>query len=134
MDNKKDTIIDFLHKSKIVPGFLEETKQSTASSIPDEFQELARRTSGERTERSQTVVPTRSPIVPQRQHLKGEGYTIDDCYGARPVSTTKLPTRLTYAGSLLEDKKEKPKEIGGFKGQEPTIHGDWQHKGRVTDF
>ena len=27
-----------------------------------------------------------------------------------------------------------PKEIGGFKGQEPTTHGDWQHKGRVTDF
>ncbi len=25
-------------------------------------------------------------------------------------------------------------EIGGFKGQEPTTYGDWQHKGRVTDF
>jgi hypothetical protein len=26
------------------------------------------------------------------------------------------------------------KEIGGVKGQEPTIHGDWQHKGKVSDF
>ena len=26
------------------------------------------------------------------------------------------------------------KEIGGFKGQEPTKYGDWQHRGRVTDF
>lgn len=32
------------------------------------------------------------------------------------------------------DHKENPKEIGGFKGQEPTTYGDWQHKGRVTDF
>jgi homeobox protein ESX1 len=27
-----------------------------------------------------------------------------------------------------------PKEIGGAKGPEPTRYGDWQHKGRVTDF
>ncbi len=51
-------------------------------SIQDEFQELARCTSGERTRRSQTVVPTRSPIVPQRQHLKGKGY-INNNFTAR---------------------------------------------------
>ncbi len=27
-----------------------------------------------------------------------------------------------------------PKEIGGTDGPEPTRYGDWQHKGRVTDF
>ena len=27
-----------------------------------------------------------------------------------------------------------PKEIGGVAGPEPTRYGDWQHKGRVTDF
>ena len=27
-----------------------------------------------------------------------------------------------------------PKEIGGAKGPEPTRYGDWQHKGRVSDF
>ncbi len=26
------------------------------------------------------------------------------------------------------------KEIGGYKGPEPTEFGDWQHKGRVSDF
>jgi len=27
-----------------------------------------------------------------------------------------------------------PKEFGGVEGPEPTRYGDWQHKGRVTDF
>lgn len=27
-----------------------------------------------------------------------------------------------------------PKEIGGPKGPEPTRYGDWQYKGRCTDF
>jgi hypothetical protein len=30
---------------------------------------------------------------------------------------------------------DKPaREIGGYDGPEPTRFGDWQHKGRVTDF
>ncbi len=35
-----------------------------------------------------------------------------------------------------DNAKNKPvaKEIGGVKGKEPTTYGDWQHKGRVTDF
>ena len=28
----------------------------------------------------------------------------------------------------------RPEEIGGPKGPEPTRYGDWQVKGRVTDF
>jgi hypothetical protein len=27
-----------------------------------------------------------------------------------------------------------PKEIGGPKGPEPTRYGDWEQKGRATDF
>lgn len=30
--------------------------------------------------------------------------------------------------------KHMPKEIGGVKGPEPTRYGDWEHKGRCTDF
>ena len=30
--------------------------------------------------------------------------------------------------------KPLPKEIGGAKGPEPTRYGDWEHKGRCTDF
>lgn len=27
-----------------------------------------------------------------------------------------------------------PEEIGGYDGPEPTRFGDWEHKGRTTDF
>ncbi|NQW12049.1 MAG: DUF1674 domain-containing protein [Alphaproteobacteria bacterium] len=30
--------------------------------------------------------------------------------------------------------KDMPPERGGYDGPEPTRYGDWQHKGRVTDF
>lgn len=40
---------------------------------------------------------------------------------AEPVSGQAAPPAL-------------PKEIGGAPGPEPTRYGDWQHKGRVTDF
>lgn len=40
-----------------------------------------------------------------------------------------------------EDPKQKPetapplpKEVGGTSGPEPTRYGDWEHKGRCTDF
>lgn len=29
---------------------------------------------------------------------------------------------------------EKPREYGGPKGLEPTRYGDWEQKGRCTDF
>ncbi len=32
------------------------------------------------------------------------------------------------------DKPAMPKEIGGPKGPEPTRYGDWEQKGRCTDF
>ena len=31
-------------------------------------------------------------------------------------------------------KNKKVKEIGGPKGPEPTRYGDWEFKGRVSDF
>ena len=38
------------------------------------------------------------------------------------------------APAPAQPKPEMPKEIGGAPGPEPTRYGDWQHKGRVTDF
>lgn len=32
------------------------------------------------------------------------------------------------------EKINEPKEIGGQKGLEPTRYGDWEKKGRVSDF
>lgn len=39
-------------------------------------------------------------------------------------------------GKTAADKSAaaKPVEIGGPPGPEPTRYGDWQFKGRVTDF
>ena len=33
-----------------------------------------------------------------------------------------------------EHSKERPKEIGGPKGLEPTRYGDWEKRGRCIDF
>lgn len=33
-----------------------------------------------------------------------------------------------------EKPAEKPQETGGPKGPEPTRYGDWEQKGRCTDF
>ena len=30
--------------------------------------------------------------------------------------------------------KDLPPERGGYDGPEPTRYGDWEHKGRATDF
>jgi hypothetical protein len=43
----------------------------------------------------------------------------------------------TFAEKEKETKKETegaPEEIGGYKGQEPTRYGDWDIKGRCSDF
>lgn len=34
----------------------------------------------------------------------------------------------------LGDQDENEEEIGGPKGLEPTRYGDWERKGRVSDF
>ncbi len=36
--------------------------------------------------------------------------------------------------TATESEKKKEKEIGGPKGPEPTRYGDWEQKGRCTDF
>ncbi len=30
--------------------------------------------------------------------------------------------------------KTRPREFGGAEGPDPTRYGDWQHKGRCSDF
>lgn len=41
---------------------------------------------------------------------------------------------LTPFPPFPDGKNPKTGEIGGPSGPEPTIYGDWQRKGRVTDF
>ncbi|MBV9785919.1 MAG: DUF1674 domain-containing protein [Acidisphaera sp.] len=45
---------------------------------------------------------------------------MDEKPGAEPEPDKPLPN--------------KPKEIGGPAGPEPTRYGDWEQKGRCTDF
>jgi hypothetical protein len=49
---------------------------------------------------------------------------------------TDTPTHTDAPAPSDEMKKtaEKPKEIGGPKGLEPTRYGDWDVNGRCSDF
>jgi homeobox protein ESX1 len=38
------------------------------------------------------------------------------------------------AGDPPEEKPVRMKEVGGPAGPEPTRYGDWERKGRVSDF
>ena len=42
-------------------------------------------------------------------------------------SVDKLTQRIDSAEFEVE-------EVGGYNGLSPTRYGDWQHKGRVSDF
>ncbi|MGH7103630.1 MAG: biotin--[acetyl-CoA-carboxylase] ligase [Acetobacteraceae bacterium] len=61
--------------------------------------------------------------------------------GLGPEGALRLETssglRTIHSGEILEPasiSSELPKEIGGPPGPEPTRYGDWQYKGRVSDF
>lgn len=40
----------------------------------------------------------------------------------------------TDTDTALKGPEQKPGEIGGPKGPEPTRYGDWEFKGRCSDF
>ena len=46
-----------------------------------------------------------------------------------PPADTPPPQPAVPSGA-----KPPPKEVGGPKGPEPTRYGDWEQKGRCTDF
>jgi hypothetical protein len=52
------------------------------------------------------------------------------------IKKTKTNSPLPLpSGTKVEGKKPvMPREIGGPKGPEPTRYGDWEQKGRCTDF
>ena len=49
-----------------------------------------------------------------------------------PVPATETPAEPAPAAPPA--KTPMPKEIGGPSGPEPTRYGDWERKGRVSDF
>ena len=46
-------------------------------------------------------------------------------------STSKIGENIGLKQEYFE---ERPKEIGGPKGLEPTRYGDWEKRGRCIDF
>ncbi|MFP3011642.1 MAG: DUF1674 domain-containing protein [Rickettsia sp.] len=54
--------------------------------------------------------------------------------GRTYVREYRLNSKNSPVSSFVNDAAPKEKEIGGVKGLEPTRYGDWQHKGKVTDF
>lgn len=52
---------------------------------------------------------------------------------ADPASAAKDAAEAVPAGTLTGP-EQKPGEIGGPKGPEPTRYGDWEFKGRCSDF
>lgn len=52
----------------------------------------------------------------------------------KPDTTPQATTAAEPAPATPAAKKPMPKEIGGPSGPEPTRYGDWERKGRVSDF
>ena len=50
-----------------------------------------------------------------------------------PTETPPAPTPQS-GGGVADAKPQRPKEIGGPKGPEPTRYGDWEKNGRCIDF
>jgi hypothetical protein len=51
-----------------------------------------------------------------------------------PASPPPAPEPKAEPKPQRPAKKPMPKEIGGPSGPEPTRYGDWERKGRVSDF
>jgi hypothetical protein len=64
---------------------------------------------------------------PRTRHLDA----MDDT--GTPQPAPQDPSQ-TEAAAAKPAAPKLPKEIGGAPGPEPTRYGDWQHKGRVSDF
>ncbi|MFC0409918.1 DUF1674 domain-containing protein [Roseomonas elaeocarpi] len=60
-----------------------------------------------------------------------------DQAGAAPSPSADTPAQggaPAESNTPQEAARHLPPEIGGPKGPEPTRYGDWEQKGRVTDF
>jgi hypothetical protein len=65
---------------------------------------------------------------------------------SKPTTKAEIARRIRLAGERAKAEAEarraaiaaalpdKPAEIGGPKGPEPTRYGDWERKGLVSDF
>ncbi|WP_160937577.1 DUF1674 domain-containing protein [Teichococcus coralli] len=52
----------------------------------------------------------------------------------KPASPSQTEAQPAAEAPKVAEKPKMPKEIDGPKGPEPTRYGDWERKGRVSDF
>ena len=65
------------------------------------------------------------------QAINGEGNADND---AETEEACEEPEEKDPFARFPDDKNPETGEIGGPTGPEPTRYGDWERKGRVTDF
>jgi len=66
-------------------------------------------------------------------NLLAEGeYSLKMPFMEQPKPPQAKPA--TPAGKPQTASVPLPEEVGGAQGPDPTRYGDWQHKGRVSDF
>lgn len=53
---------------------------------------------------------------------------------ADSTETETAETKAAETEATLQGPEQKPGEIGGPQGPEPTRYGDWEFKGRCSDF
>jgi hypothetical protein len=63
------------------------------------------------------------------QEMASEARPEDDPSASATTETASPATTHEARG-----KPDLPEEFGGYDGPEPTRYGDWQHRGRVSDF
>lgn len=63
-------------------------------------------------------------------------YQLQKCFYFSNLSklTEKNSTKKKLTSESNKNEKDWPKEVDGPKGPEPTRYGDWERKGRVSDF
>ena len=59
---------------------------------------------------------------------------MEDHESTTPVVSSNDTGNLVEQPAAVEKSPEKPVEIGGPKGPEPTRYGDWEKAGRCSDF
>ena len=72
------------------------------------------------------------------EELSSDGQRADAEHSAERADTCRPPTDHRSPGApnteTTDHDDERPVEIGGQKGPEPTRYGDWEKNGRCTDF
>ncbi|MFC7690763.1 succinate dehydrogenase assembly factor 4 [Paeniroseomonas aquatica] len=74
------------------------------------------------------------PMPPSRRHPRPRGAALADRGSAGPGDPRAGRSRDAPAGDPPGEPPLRMKEVGGPTGPEPTRYGDWERKGRVTDF